>query len=129
MARSGGLTEGASLRRPVFMLHAGLDLSRRKIDVCLLSAGGEIVEVVGRSGDRLGAGVHDRRGDRRHQPVRHAEEALRLHRALSTRESVRRVEAAARRIAGVQEVESLLHLPGTRAPASRPKLQRQRSGH
>ena len=26
------------------MLHAGLDLSRRKIDVCLLSAAGEIVE-------------------------------------------------------------------------------------
>jgi hypothetical protein len=26
------------------MLHAGLDLSRRKIDVCLLSPGGEIVE-------------------------------------------------------------------------------------
>ena len=26
------------------MLHAGLDLSRRKIDVCLLSVGGEIVE-------------------------------------------------------------------------------------
>jgi transposase len=26
------------------MLHAGLDLSRRKIDVCLLSAGGEMVE-------------------------------------------------------------------------------------
>jgi hypothetical protein len=26
------------------MLHAGLDLSRAKIDVCLLSAGGEIVE-------------------------------------------------------------------------------------
>src|SRR5215217_4478421 len=26
------------------MLHAGLDLSRRKIDVCLLAAGGEIVE-------------------------------------------------------------------------------------
>src|SRR3954462_15134447 len=26
------------------MLHAGLDLSRRKIDVCLLSGGGEIVE-------------------------------------------------------------------------------------
>src|SRR5215207_5937164 len=37
-------TEGASLRRPGLMLHAGLDLSRRKIDVCLLSAGGEIVE-------------------------------------------------------------------------------------
>src|SRR3954468_11240767 len=26
------------------MLHAGLDLSRRKIDVCLVSAGGEVVE-------------------------------------------------------------------------------------
>jgi hypothetical protein len=26
------------------MLHAGLDLSRRRIDVCLLSAGGEVVE-------------------------------------------------------------------------------------
>jgi hypothetical protein len=26
------------------MLHAGLDLSRRKIDVCLLSAGGAVVE-------------------------------------------------------------------------------------
>ena len=26
------------------MLHAGLDLSRRKIDVCLLATGGEIVE-------------------------------------------------------------------------------------
>ena len=44
MTRSGVLTEGASSRRPVFMLHAGLDLSRRKLDVCLLSAGGEIVE-------------------------------------------------------------------------------------
>src|SRR3954463_13229894 len=44
VARSGVLTEGASLRRPVLMLHAGLDLSRRRIDVCLLSAGGEIVE-------------------------------------------------------------------------------------
>src|SRR3954471_2597864 len=35
---------GASSRRPVFMLHAGLDLSRKKIDVCLLSQAGEIVE-------------------------------------------------------------------------------------
>jgi hypothetical protein len=26
------------------MLHAGLDLSRRRIDVCLLSGGGEIVD-------------------------------------------------------------------------------------
>ena len=26
------------------MLHAGLDLSRRKVDVCLISAAGEIVD-------------------------------------------------------------------------------------
>jgi osmotically-inducible protein OsmY len=47
---------------------------------------------------------------------------------LERQEDIERVEAAARRIAGVQEVESMLHLPGTPAPASRPKLQRQRSG-
>ena len=29
---------------PVFMLHAGLDLSRRRIDVCLISHDGEIVD-------------------------------------------------------------------------------------
>ncbi|MDX6726965.1 MAG: transposase, partial [Baekduia sp.] len=34
----------ASPRRPVFTLHAGLDLSRRKVDVCLLSGAGEIVD-------------------------------------------------------------------------------------
>src|SRR3954454_4427318 len=32
------------MRRPVRMLHAGLDLSRRRLDVCLLDAGGELVE-------------------------------------------------------------------------------------
>src|SRR5260370_20627597 len=35
---------GASSRRPVIMLHAGLDLSRNRLDVCLLSDQGEIVE-------------------------------------------------------------------------------------
>src|SRR5688500_12454048 len=35
---------GASSRRPVFMLHAGLDLSRKRLDVCLLSDQGELVE-------------------------------------------------------------------------------------
>ena len=35
---------GASSRRPVFMLHAGLDLSRNRLDVCLLSEHGELVE-------------------------------------------------------------------------------------
>jgi hypothetical protein len=31
-------------KEAVFMLHAGLDLSRRKVDVCLLSGQGEIVD-------------------------------------------------------------------------------------
>jgi len=42
------------------------------------------------------------------------------------REEVERLEAAARRVAGVRDVENLLHLPGTPAPASRSKLERQR---
>jgi hypothetical protein len=28
----------------LFMLHAGLDLSRRKVDVCLVSVEGELVD-------------------------------------------------------------------------------------
>src|SRR5215217_8831306 len=34
---------GASSRRPTLMLHAGLDLSRHRLDVCLLSERGELV--------------------------------------------------------------------------------------
>jgi hypothetical protein len=34
---------GASSRRPALMLHAGLDLSRRRLDVCLLSDHGELI--------------------------------------------------------------------------------------
>ncbi len=34
---------GASSRRPTLMLHAGLDLSRRRLDVCLLGDAGEVV--------------------------------------------------------------------------------------
>jgi hypothetical protein len=41
-------------------------------------------------------------------------------------EDVANVEAVARRITGVRQVENLLHLPGTPAPASRPKLVRDR---
>jgi hypothetical protein len=45
------------------MLHAGLDLSRRKIDVCLLSAGGEIVEEFAAAPDGDGLlGLHRRVG-------------------------------------------------------------------
>lgn len=41
MARSGVSILGASWRRPTLMLHVGLDLSRRRLDVCLLAGDGE----------------------------------------------------------------------------------------
>jgi len=47
---------------------------------------------------------------------------------MERQEDIERVEAATRRIAGVRGVENLVHTPGTPAPASRPKLERQRSG-
>jgi hypothetical protein len=62
------------------------------------------------------------------QIVVNAEDGVVFLRGVLEQEDIERVEAAVRRIAGVQEVESLLHLPGTPALASRPKLQRQRSG-
>ena len=34
---------GASSRKPVFMLHAGLDLSRKRLDVCVLDDSGELI--------------------------------------------------------------------------------------
>src|SRR4051812_30161982 len=39
-----GVSSRASTRRPVRMLYAGLDLSPRRLDVCLLDAAGELVE-------------------------------------------------------------------------------------
>jgi hypothetical protein len=39
-------------------------------------------------------------------------------------EDIERVEAGTRSIAGVRDLENLLHTPGTPAPASRPKLTR-----
>jgi hypothetical protein len=42
-------------------------------------------------------------------------------------EDIARMEAGTRRIAGVRNVENLLHTRGTTAPASRPKLERERS--
>jgi BON domain len=44
-------------------------------------------------------------------------------------EEIERIAAATRQIAGVREVENLTHLPGTPAPASRPKSERVRSGN
>jgi BON domain len=40
-------------------------------------------------------------------------------------EDIERVEAGTRRVAGVRDVENLLHTPGTPAPASRPKRERE----
>jgi hypothetical protein len=48
---------------------------------------------------------------------------------LDRSEDIERVEAATRQIAGVRAVENLTHLPGTPAPASRPKSERARSGN
>jgi hypothetical protein len=46
---------------------------------------------------------------------------------MDRQEDIERMEAATRRIAGVRGVENLVHMPGTPAPASRPKLERERS--
>ena len=64
------------------------------------------------------------------QVVVNAEEGVVFLRGVIERqEDIERLEAATRRIDGVQGVENLLHPPGTPAPASRPKLERQRSDH
>jgi hypothetical protein len=47
--------------------------------------------------------------------------------AIERGDDIERLEAATRRITGVREVENLLHLPGTPAPASRSKLERNRA--
>jgi BON domain len=44
-------------------------------------------------------------------------------------EDIESIEAATRQIAGVREVENLLHLPGTPAPPSRPKSERGRTSN
>jgi BON domain len=44
-------------------------------------------------------------------------------------EDIERIADAARKIGGVQAVENLIHLPGTPAPASRPKSERARSSN
>jgi hypothetical protein len=48
---------------------------------------------------------------------------------MDRQEDIERVEAATLQIAGVRAVENLIHLPGTPAPASRPKSERLRSGN
>ena len=51
------------------MLHAGLDLSRRRLDYCLLDGDGERVEVGAASPDAGGLDGFARRVERRHGPV------------------------------------------------------------
>src|SRR5215213_5421757 len=67
---------GASSRRPTLMLHAGLDLSRHRLDVCLLSAHGELVAQTAASPDADGLrGLADRVA-RYRQPVRAVIESM-----------------------------------------------------
>ena len=58
------------------MLHAGLDLSRRRIDVCLLSAVGEIVEEFASPPDGDGLLGLARRVGRHQRPVRAVIESM-----------------------------------------------------
>jgi hypothetical protein len=48
---------------------------------------------------------------------------------MDRQEDIERIEEATRQIDGVREVENLIHLPGTPAPASQPKSERVRSGN
>jgi hypothetical protein len=52
--RSGVSSKERARRRPVLMLHAGLDLSRRRLDYCLLDEQGERVEIAAAPPDRDG---------------------------------------------------------------------------
>src|SRR5437868_2806212 len=65
MARSGVLSKERVRRRPVFMLHAGLDLSRRRLDYCLLDELGDRVETGAAPPDGDGLVGFARRVDRR----------------------------------------------------------------
>src|SRR4029453_16421670 len=65
---------GASTRRPVRMLHAGLDLSRRRLDGCLIDDAGEVVEHTAAPPDP--GGVRPRPGRLGGQPVRAVIESM-----------------------------------------------------
>jgi hypothetical protein len=70
------------------MLHAGLDLSRNRLDVCLLSDQGEIVEEFKAAADRDGlAGLVHRVG-RHGEPVRAVVESMTGARLSTTRSNI-----------------------------------------
>ena len=63
-----------------------------------------------------------------HVSVNAEEGVVFLRGAMERQEDIDRMGEEARRIKGVRAVENLLHMPGTRAPAGRSKLERQRAG-
>lgn len=64
---------------------------------------------------------------KRHVSINAEDGVVFLRGVMDRQEDIERMEAEARRIAGVRDVENLVHLPGTPAPASRPKLERERA--
>src|SRR3954454_12724609 len=67
---------GATKGGPLIMLHAGLDLSRHRLDVCLLSDDGEIVDEFKSPPDLDGLAGLVRRVERRREPVRAVIESM-----------------------------------------------------
>jgi hypothetical protein len=62
-----------------------------------------------------------------HISVNAEEGVVFLRGAVERQEEIERIDSLVQRIAGVRAVENLLHTPGTPAPASRPKLLRERA--
>ena len=54
MARSVVTEDGAWKEAPYIMLHVGLDLSRKRVDVCLISDQGELVDELAAAFDKDG---------------------------------------------------------------------------
>jgi len=69
VARSVVFPGSERRRRPVFMLHAGLDLSRRRLDCRLLDERGERVEVGAAPPDGEGLRGFTRGVEGRHGPI------------------------------------------------------------
>ena len=67
-----GATVALTTRRPMAMLHAGLDLSRHRLDVCLLDAQGSTVQVTAAPPDADGLRGLARQTAAHGQPVRAA---------------------------------------------------------
>jgi hypothetical protein len=67
-----GATVELTTRRPMAMLHAGLDLSRHRLDVCLLDAQGSTVQVTAAPPDADGLRGLARQTAAHGQPVRAA---------------------------------------------------------